>query len=93
MARTKTIVLDGEEYQLQSVTYRWYVNIVDLYLNPNNGRRDTAKFTDLLIKGCVTSPIEVANKGLQYFEERDDIKTPGELAKEIETFLGERVKS
>lgn len=93
MARTKTIVLNGEEYQLQSVTYSWYVNLIDLYINPNSGRKNTAKYTDLLIKGCVITPIEVANRGVQYFDERDDIKTPGELAKEIEDFLGERVKS
>lgn len=92
MARTKNVTIDGVDYTLQSVNYSWYSNLVDLYIRPNSGRRNTARYTDELIRGCVIEPIEVAKRGIKYFDERDDIATPGELTREIETFLGERVK-
>lgn len=90
MARTKTVVVDGVEYTLQSVTFSWYSNLTDLYINPANGRRNTARYADALIKGCVTAPAEVAKGGIKYFDEREDLATPGELVREIENFLAER---
>lgn len=92
MARTKVVTVNGTDYTLQSVTFSWYTNLTDLYINPANGRKNTAKYVDALLKGCVTAPAEVAKRGLDYFEEQDDITTPNELAKVIETFLGERSK-
>lgn len=93
MTRTKTVTVGGTDYQLQSVTYSWYSNLTDLYINPANGRKNTAKYVDALIKGCVTAPAEVAKGGLKYFDERDDLATPSELVREIENFLAERNKS
>ena len=93
MARTKTVTVGGTDYQLQSVTYSWYSNLTDLYINPANGRKNTAKYVDALIKGCVTAPAEVAEGGLKYFDEQDDLATPSELVREIENFLAERNKS
>ena len=93
MARTKTVTVGGTDYQLQSVTYSWYSNLTDLYINPANGRKNTAKYVDALIKGCVTAPAEVAKGGLKYFDEQDDLATPSELVREIENFLAERNKS
>lgn len=93
MARTKTVTVGGTDYQLQSVTYSWYSNLTDLYINPANGRKNTAKYVDALIKGCVTAPAEVAKSGLKYFDEQDDLATPSELVREIENFLAERNKS
>lgn len=93
MARTKTVTVGGTDYQLQSVTYSWYSNLTDLYINPANGRKNTAKYVDALIKGCVTEPAEVAKGGLKYFDEQDDLATPSELVREIENFLAERNKS
>ena len=92
MASTKDVEINGVNYSLQSCTYSWYANLTDLYLNPSNGRRNTAKYTDLLIKGCVIAPAEVAKGGIKYFDDRDDLMTPGELAREIENFLAERDK-
>lgn len=92
MARTKVVTVNGTDYTLQSVTFSWYTNLTDLYINPANGRKNTAKYVDALLKGCVTAPAEVAKRGLDYFEEQDDITTPNELSKAIETFLGERSK-
>lgn len=93
MARIKTVTVGGTDYQLQSVTYSWYSNLTDLYINPANGRKNTAKYVDALIKGCVTAPAEVAKGGLKYFDEQDDLATPSELVREIENFLAERNKS
>lgn len=90
MARTKTVTVNDVDYSLQSVTFSWYSNLTDLYINPANGRKNTAKYADLLIKGCVTAPAEVAKEGLKYFDEQDDLTTPGELVREIESFLAER---
>lgn len=92
MARTKKVNINGVDYTLQSVNFSWYTNLTDLYVNPANGRKNTAKYANALIKGCVTSPVEVARAGLSFFDENDDITTPSELAREIETFLAERAK-
>lgn len=90
MARTKVVTVNGEEYKLQSVNFSWYSNLTDLYINPAHGRKNTAKYADALIKGCVVAPAEVAQAGIKYFDEQDDLATPGELVREIETFLAER---
>lgn len=93
MARTKNICVNGIDISLQSVTFTWYSNLIDLYVNPANGRKNTAKYADALIKGCVTAPKEIADGGLKYFDEQDDLVTPGELVHEIENFLSERNQS
>ena len=93
MARTKTILVNNVEYTLQSVTFSWYSNLTDLYISPATGRKNTAKYADALIKGCVTAPAEVAKQGLKFFDDQEDIATPGELVREIENFLAERNKS
>ena len=90
MARTKTVTVSGTDFSLQSVTFSWYSNLTDLYVNPANGRKNTAKYVDALIRGCVTAPAEVAKGGLKYFDEQEDLVTPSELAREIENFLAER---
>lgn len=90
MARTKKVTVNNIEYTLQSVTFTWYSNLTDLYINPASGRKNTAKYADALIKGCVTAPAEVAKQGLKYFDDQEDLATPGELVREIENFLGER---
>lgn len=82
--------MNNVEYTLQSVTFTWYSNLTDLYINPASGRKNTAKYADALIKGCVTAPAEVAKQGLKYFDDQEDLATPGELVREIENFLGER---
>lgn len=89
MARTKEITIDGVTYKLQSINLTSYTSLTDAYINPLNGRRNTAKYTDKLIQSCVVEPLEVGKKGLKYFDDTDDIATPLRLAKEIETFLTE----
>lgn len=36
------------------------------------------------------APAEVAKGGVRFFDDQDDIATPSELVREIETFLTER---
>ena len=62
MARTKKTTINNVEYTFQSVTFSWYSNLTDLYINPASGRKNTAKYADALIKGCVTAPAEVAKQ-------------------------------
>ena len=38
----------------------------------------------------MVAPAEVAQAGLKYFDNLDDLATPGELVREIENFLAER---
>lgn len=90
MARQKTVTVNDVEYTFQSVNFTWYSNLTDIYINPAHGRKNTAKYADALIKGCVVAPAEVAKAGLKFFDEQDDLATPGELVHEIETFLAER---
>ena len=92
MARQNTITIEGVDYQLQSANFSWYTNLTDLYIRPASGRKNTAKYADALIKGCVIAPAEVAKGGLKFFDEQDDIATPGELVREIENFLSERAE-
>jgi len=92
MTRTKTVTVNGVDYQLQSVTFSWYSNLTDLYISPASGRKNTAKYADALIKGCVTAPAEVAKGGIKYFDDQEDISTPSQLVREIENFLAERSK-
>ena len=92
MIKTKTIIVNGIEFTLQSVNFSWYTNLTDLYINPANGRKNTAKYADALIKSCVTAPAEIAKRGIKYFDDIDDIATPGELIREIENFLSERTE-
>lgn len=90
MARQKTITIEGVDYQLQSASFSWYTNLTDLYIRPASGRKNTAKYADALIRGCVIAPAEVAKRGLKFFDDQDDIATPSELVREIESFLTER---
>ena len=92
MARQKTVIVNDVEYTLQSVIFSWYTNLTDLYVRPASGRKNTAKYADALIKGCVIAPAEVAKRGLKVFDEQDDITTPTELVREIENFLSERAE-
>lgn len=90
MARTKVVTVNGVDYKLQSVNFSWYSNLTDLYITPAHGRKNTAKYVNALIQGCVVEPADVAKAGVRYFDEQDDLATPGELVREIENFLAER---
>lgn len=88
MAKQETIRINGQEYILQSVSPQWYMDNLDRF-----GRgKNTAKYIDELIRNIVVSPPEVASKGMEYFNEQEDVATPTLLMEEIESFLARPVK-
>lgn len=87
MARTETITIGDLEVTLQSVPPQWYVNHNDRCGMTGNGNRDTYKYMDGLFKNAVVSPPALANAGMKYFEDMEDIETPELLVREIEGFL------
>ena len=89
MAKQKKVKIGEIEYTLQSVSPSWYYELNDKVGNTGSSKRDTAKYMDTMIRNCVISPTEVANGGIGYFDDRDDIKTPENIIKEIESFLRE----
>ena len=89
MAKTKTVTINGTEFQLQSVSPTWYLDHNDK-TGMTGGKKKTADYMDGLFKNVVISPKEVQNEGIKYFDATDDIYTAEELLKEIESFLRER---
>jgi len=86
MAKQKQTTVNGQEFALQSVSPSWFYDHND-DCGMTGGNRDTKKYVDGLIRNCVVSPPEIANSGLKFFDEKDDIKTPMGLVREIESFL------
>ncbi len=86
MAKQKKVVVNGNEFVLQSVSPRWYFDLNDR-CGMTGGKRKTAEYIDELFKNVVIDPKEVSTKGFDYFEEAEDILTPEKLLGEIESFL------
>lgn len=88
MARQKKVKVNNVEYTLQSVSPQWYMGIND-ECGMTGGKRDTAKYIDVMFKNVVVAPAEVREKGIEYFNETEDIDSTEKLLKEIESFLRE----
>ena len=83
MAKQEVIRINGTEFVLQSVSPQWYMDNLDRF-----GRgKNTSKYIDELFKNVVVSPPEVASKGMEYFNEKEDLATATTLLEEIESFL------
>lgn len=89
MAKQKKVTVNGQEFTLQSVSPSWYYELNDKVGNTGGGKRDSVKYMDTMFRNCVIAPSEVANGGMGYFDEQEDLKTPEALIKEIESFLRE----
>lgn len=87
MAKQKTITLHGKEYTLQSVSPTWYMEQNDKHGMTGGGKRETSQYMDTMFRNAVISPAEIANKGMSFFDETDDIKTAVALLKAIEEFF------
>ena len=87
------MISSGSSRPLQSVSPQWYFEQNDKCGMTGSGSRDTARYMDILFKNVVTSPANVASKGLKAFEENEDIETPELLIREIERFLRPGKKS
>lgn len=88
MAKQKKVIVNGQEFTLQSVSPTWYFGVND-ECGMTGGKKDTSKYLDTMFKNCVVSPAEVRNDGMVYFDEKEDVKTPEKLIKAIEQFLRE----
>ena len=86
MAKQHKVTVGGQEFTLQSVSPTWYMEQNDKY-GMTGGKKETAKYMDVMFRNCVIAPAEVANGGMTYFDEKEDIKTAVDLLKEIESFL------
>lgn len=89
MAKQKKVSVNGMDYTLQSISPRSYFELNDA-CGMTGGKKNTAEYIDRLFKNVVIEPKEVSVKGLEYFEDEDDIATAEELLKEVESFLRER---
>ena len=88
MAKQKKVIVNSQEFTLQSVSPTWYFGVND-ECGMTGGKKDTSKYLDTMFKNCVVSPAEVRNDGMAYFDEKEDVKTPEKLIKAIEQFLRE----
>ena len=87
MARQKKVTVKGTEFTLQSVSPSWYYETNDECGNTGSGKRKSAKYMDGLFAPGVISPPEVKAQGMEYFDEKEDLKTPEQLIGAIEQFL------
>ena len=58
MAKTKKVTVNGQEFELQSVSPSWYYDFNDECGNTGSGKRKSAKYMDGMFKNCVISPPE-----------------------------------
>ena len=91
MARKTTVKVNGQEFEVQSVSPSWYFALSD-DCRMGTDKRDTVKYMDTLFKNTVIAPVELARNGIEYFDEKDDIETAEKLVVEIESFLRQRAK-
>ena len=77
MAKTKEITIGEQKFTLQSVSPSWYYDFNDECGNTGNGK----------FKNCVVAPAEVKAKGMEYFDDNEDLKTAEKLIAAIEQFL------
>lgn len=89
MAKQKKVTVRGQEFTLQSVSPSWYLEQNDKCGMTGGGSRNTTKYMDVMFRNCIVAPADVANSGMAYFDEQDDVKTAIDLLKEIESFLVE----
>ena len=80
MSIKKTITVRGKEFELQSVSFDWYMEIMSEYQNS----KDIKDFYDNIIRNAVLDR-EVQAKGLGYFG--DDVGMGMEVGKQVARFL------
>lgn len=86
MYRTGTVNVNGQDFELQSVSPRWYFE-TNQRCGMSGNDKDVLRYMDTMFKNVVVTPTEVSKKGFNYFDERDDIETAELLIREIERFL------
>ena len=79
MAKTKEITIGEQKFTLQSVSPSWYYDFNDECGNTGSGKRKSAKYMDGMFKNCVVAPAEVKAKGMEFFDDNEDLKTAEKL--------------
>lgn len=92
MARTTVESVNGMDFTLQSVSPTWYYEQNDKY-GMTGGKKRSVEYMDTMFKNVVIKPAEVAEKGMGYFDETEDLDTAEKLISRIESFLRERKES
>lgn len=85
--RTERITVNGMDFELQSVSPRWYYETNQRCNMSSENNRDVLRYMDTMFKNVIISPVEVSRNGFAYFDEQDDLETPELLIREIERFL------
>ena len=80
MSIRKKIAVRGTEFEVQSVSFDWYMDLVTEYQNS----KDIKEFYDSIIRNAVLNK-EVQSKGLAYFG--DDVGMGMEVGKQVARFL------
>lgn len=88
MAKQKKVTINKMEFTLQSVSPRFYYETNDA-CGMTGGKKKTAEYLDTMFKNVVIEPAEVRTRGLEYFDDMEDLDTTEKLLTEIETFLRE----
>jgi len=86
MARTETITVNGLDIGLQTPSLEWYLDN-EYDCKDSSGVLKNKDYIDSMIKNCVTAPAELMQKGIRFFDEKDDFDTPIKLIREIDRFL------
>ena len=73
MAKTKEITIGEQKFTLQSVSPSWYYDFNDECGNTGSGKRKSAKYMDGMFKNCVVAPAEVKAKGMEFFDDNEDL--------------------
>ena len=74
MAKTKEITIGEQKFTLQSVSPSWYYDFNDECGNTGSGKRKSAKYMDGMFKNCVVAPAEVKAKGMEFFDDNEDLR-------------------
>lgn len=92
MAKQKKVTINNMEFTLQSVSPRFYYDMNDS-CGMTGGKKKTAEYLDKMFKNVVIEPAEVRTRGLEYFNDMEDLDTTEKLLTEIESFLREGKQS
>lgn len=95
MARKKTVKVEGQDYTLQGVSPRWYLENIDEYGYYAGGRRDTPGYHDSILRNIVVYPTDVKVEGVDYFadDKHGGFAAELKLISEIERFLTGKIES
>lgn len=80
MARQKTVEINGKKFELQSIPFKYYMELTDKHMGPHGIPRQ-AGFVEELLTHCVINP----KVSMSDFD--DDYDTATKLVNEIESFL------